>query len=140
MVAGEHAVSAAPERPFPPITEIAVATMALIVAGGIYTAAYVPMSVSLTLPVILLAGAAILLAVNAVLLFRLREFAWHVFRQVFGYALLAYCVIAGMIGYVFVVDGTPTRVLVVLIGMLAVFAIDIPTLLGFSVARYQDPD
>ena len=45
--------------------------------------------------------------------------------------------IAGMIGYAFVYDGTRGEGLVVLVGMLAVFAIAVPLLLGFSVARYQ---
>jgi hypothetical protein len=42
-----------------------------------------------------------------------------------------------MIEYVFVADGTPGRPLLVLTLMLAIFAVDIPLILAFSVARYQ---
>lgn len=42
-----------------------------------------------------------------------------------------------MLEYVFVVDGTPRTVLTLLTAMLAIFAIDIPLLFAFSVARYQ---
>jgi hypothetical protein len=47
-------------------------------------------------------------------------------------------VIAGMLEYVFVYDHTRGTQLLILSLMLAVFAVDIPLLLGFSVARFQD--
>lgn len=56
--------------------------------------------------------------------------------MVAGRALAAYLVIAGMLEFVFVLDHTPGRLLVLLTLMLLVFAIDVPLLLGFSVARY----
>ena len=46
---------------------------------------------------------------------------------------------AGMLEYAFVYDGTSGSQLVILTAMLVVFAINIPLLLGFSVARFQDP-
>ena len=141
MVAGQPAQAGAAteaERQFPPITELAVASMALIIIGGTYIASYVPKSVPLALPLILLAGALAILAVDVVMVSRLQDFAWSVFKQVFGWSLLAYLVIAGMIGYVFVDDGTRGSLLVVLISMLAIYAVDIPLLLAFSVARYQE--
>lgn len=55
------------------------------------------------------------------------------------YALLAYLVIAGMLEYVFVLDHTRGATLVVLTLMLVIYAVDIPVLLAFSVARYQRP-
>ena len=42
--------------------------------------------------------------------------------------------------YVFAHDHTPAGPMAVLAGMLATFAIDIPMLFGFSVARFQEPD
>jgi hypothetical protein len=128
------------ERRLPPITEVAVATMILIVIGGIYMAAQIPGSVSLAPAVALLAVAAVLVAADLVLLSRIRVFAWRIFRIVFGWALLAYIVIAGMIEYAFVTDGTRGGPLVVLSLMLLVYAVDIPLILAFSVARYQEPD
>jgi hypothetical protein len=141
VVAGHAAPEAgtgAQELEFPPITEIAVGSMILVVIGGIYIASYVPRTVPLGLPVALLAGATLLLLANIVTLGRLTNFAWNVFFQVFGWTLLAYAVIAGMIGYVFVVDGVRGRLLVILVSMLLIYAVDIPMLLSFSVARYQD--
>ena len=54
--------------------------------------------------------------------------------------LLAYLVIAGMLEYVFVYDDTRGTQLLILSLMLLVFAVNIPMLLAFSVARFQDPD
>jgi hypothetical protein len=128
---------AAVRRPFPPIIELAVATMILVVGGGIYTVAYIPKTPALWLPAATLGGAVALLVVNLVMLSRIRPFAWDKFFLVAKWALLAYVLIAGMLEYVFVVDGTPGKVLALLSGTLLVFATDIPLLLAFSVARYQ---
>jgi hypothetical protein len=142
MVSGQQAqagAAAPPEREYPPIAELSVGSMALVIIGGIYIASYAPKTIPLLVPTLLLIGAGAVLAVNLVLLRGLREFAWRPFFLVFRWTLLAYLVIAGMIGYVFVVDGTRGSQLVVLILMLAIFAVDIPLLLSFSVARYQEP-
>lgn len=143
MVAGglTHDVpTTAPERRLPPITELAIASMMLVVIGGIYIAAYVPKAVPLGPAVGLLVAAGVVLGANVIVLSRLQGFAWRRFFQVFGWSLLGYAVIAGMIGYVFVDDGTRGGVLVVLIAMLLVYAVDIPLLLGFSVARYEETE
>jgi hypothetical protein len=131
----EHAA----ERPLPPVQQIAIAVLALIVAGGIYTVAHLPRHVPQGPTIALLVAATVLLAVNALLLSRIEGFAWRTFRLVAGWVLLAYVVIAGMLEYVFVYDHTRGAQLVILTLMLVVFAVDIPLLLGFSVARFQDP-
>jgi hypothetical protein len=128
------------ERSLPPIQQIAVATIALIVIGGVYTAAHLPRHVPEGPTVALLAAAGVLLAVNIGLLARIEHFAWGVFRLVTAWVFAAYVVIAGMLEYVFVYDHTRGTQLLILSLMLVVFAVDIPLLLGFSVARYQDPD
>ena len=133
-----HAPSA--ERPMPPIQPIAIAVLALIVIGGVYTAAHLPRHVPEGPTIGLLAAASILLGVNAVLLARIEHFAWRIFRMVAGWVLLAYLVIAGMLEYVFVYDHTRGAQLVILTLMLLVFAVNIPLLLAFSVARFQEPD
>jgi hypothetical protein len=56
------------------------------------------------------------------------------------WTLVAYVVIAGMLEYVFVVDGTRGGSLLVVSASLLVFAVDVPLILAFSVARYQTPD
>ena len=128
-----------PDRPMPPVQEIGAATLVLIVIGGIYTASHLPRHVPQGPTIGLLAAAVVLLAVNIVLLSRIENFAWRSFRLVAGWVLAAYVVIAGMLEYVFIYDGTRGTQLVILSAMLLVFSVNIPLLLGFSVARFQDP-
>jgi membrane-bound acyltransferase YfiQ involved in biofilm formation len=134
-----HAHEAPKERSLPPILQIGVAVLVLIVIGGIYTAAHLPRHVPEAPTISLLAAACVLLVVNGVLLARIENFAWRTFRLVSAWVLAAYVVIAGMLEYVFVYDDTRGSQLVILTAMLVVFAVDIPVLLGFSVARFQDP-
>lgn len=128
------------ERRYPPIQQIAVAVLALIVIGGVYTASHLPRHVPQGPTIALLGAAVVLLAVNISLLARLEGFAWGAFRLVCGWVFVAYAVIAGMLEYVFIYDHTRGTQLLILSLMLAVFAVDIPLLLGFSVARFQQPD
>lgn len=138
MGAGPPELGAFVSRRLPPVAHVAVVVMALVLGGGIYVAAYFPRRASLTPPVVVLVVAAVLLLGNVIQLARLREFAWHVFWQVTGWSFAAYVVIAGMIEFVFIRDGSRGSLLVVMTAMILVFAIDIPLLLGFSVARYQE--
>ncbi|MDX6468994.1 MAG: hypothetical protein QOF75_797 [Gaiellaceae bacterium] len=135
-----HAETAPPsmlDRKLPPITEIGAASMIAIAGGVIYVAAYLPKHAPLGFAVALLALAAALQLTNAFLLFRLRDFAWDRFFQVGGWALLAYAVIAGMIEYAFVFDKTRGVQLVVMTLMLALFMLNVPVLIAFTVARFQ---
>ncbi len=127
------------EERYPPVTPLAMASLTLIVAGGIYLSSHLPQHVSLTLPIILLAGSAVLLAVNLALLSRVRDFAWDRFFQVGKWSLLAYVVIAGMILYVFLRNHVSGGPLVILTLSLVIFAVHVPTLVGFTVARYYEP-
>jgi hypothetical protein len=124
-------------RKVPPVTGLWMLSLALIAGGVSYLAAYLPKRAPLGPAVGLLAAAAIVLAVGIVLLARQREFAWRRFRQVAGWTLLAYVVIAGMIEYAFVYDHTHGAVLVVMTLMLFVFMLAPPLLVGFTVARFQ---
>lgn len=121
----------------PPITEVAIGALALVVVGGIYLASYLPRHAPLALPTGLLIAAAALVGTNMVLLARLPAFAWSTFFLVGRWALLAYCVIAGMLEYVFVYDRTRGGLLALLTGMLVLFALDVPTIIAFTVARFQ---
>jgi hypothetical protein len=125
------------ERELPPVTQLGVVSMALIVAGGISIAAKLPGEVPLTLPVILLAASALVMVANVVALARTPGFNWDAFFGVARWALLAYCVVAAMLEFVFVHDGTRGGILVVLTLSLVVFAVHVPLLIGFTVARYQ---
>ena len=124
----------------PPVMPIAITTLILIVASGIVIAANYGRAVNLTVPRILLVVATVLLLVNAVLLARVKAFAWPVFWRVLGWALLAYVVITGILAYVFIYDHTPARLLVMFLAMLVLFAVDVPLMLSYSVARWQPPD
>ena len=127
------------ERRFPPFTQIGMASLALIVAGGIYLSSHLPQHVPLGPAVALLAASAVLLAGNLLSLTRVQDFAWDRFRQVAKWALLAYLVTAGMIEYAFLRDHLSGGPLVVLTLSLAVYAMQVPTLIGFTVARYEQP-
>ena len=132
--------AAVDERRLPPITEVGVASMILVVVGVIYIAAHLPRHAPLGLPTGLLVAAVALLLANVVLLARLKDFAWWRFFQVARWALLAYVVIAGMLEFTFIYDDTRGSTLVVMTLMLAVFTANVPILLAFTVARFQTPE
>lgn len=133
------AATASANATLPPVTEVAVATLTLIVAGGVYLASNMPGGVSLAPAIALLGAAAALLLANAAMMGTIKRFAWGRFFQVLRWTLLAYVVIAGMLAYVFVYDGVRGGTLATLLGMLAVFALDVPLVLAFTVARFADP-
>jgi uncharacterized membrane protein len=128
------------EQKLPPVTELAMASLALIVAGGIYLSSHLPKHVSLLPAIVLLAASALLLATNLFLLTRVQAFPWPRFFQVGKWSLLAYLAIAGMIEYAFLRNHVRGGPLVVLTLSLAIFAVHVPTLVGFTVARYHQPD
>ncbi|MDA8303433.1 MAG: hypothetical protein M0005_18280 [Actinomycetota bacterium] len=121
----------------PPVTELVVASLALMLTGGVLMAAHLPDRPPLGPPIGLLAAGAVLTTVAVVALSRARPFAWGAFFLVVRWALLAYAVIAGMLMFVFVKDGTSGATLAVLVATLVVFAVDVPTVMAFTVARYQ---
>ena len=125
------------EPHYPPVNQVAMASLALIVAGGIYLSANLPEHVSLGPAIILLALSALLMAFNLLSLTRVKGFAWERFFAVARWSLLAYLVIAGMLEFVFVHNHVRGGTLVILTLSLVVFAIHVPTLMGFTVARYH---
>jgi hypothetical protein len=128
------------QESLPPVSEVSVASMILIVIGGIYMASHLPHHAPPALPIVVLVGSTALIVWNVLSLSRLHEFAWRTFWLVGGWSLVAYVVIAGMLEYVFLRDGTRGSQLVLVTLMLIVYAINIPLLFAFSVARYQPPD
>jgi hypothetical protein len=129
------------ERKFPPVTQIAMVSLGLIVIGGIYLSSHIPQHVSLAPAVALLAASAVLLLANLAVLARTRDFPWPRFFAVAKWAFLAYAFIAGMIEYAFLRNHLKGGPLVVLTLSLVVFAVHVPTLIGFTVARFyvEDP-
>jgi hypothetical protein len=126
------------EQKLPPVTQVAMASLALIVAAGIYLSAHIPQHVPLAPAVILLALSASLMVFNVLSLARVKGFAWDRFFDVARWALLAYVITAGLIEFVFVRNHVSGGTLVVLTLSLVVYAVHVPTLIGFTVARYAD--
>ncbi len=120
-----------------PIAELAISSMAAMLAGGVYLAAHLPKPPPLGPAVGLLIGGSSLTALAVFMLARLRPFAWHTFFLVGRWAFAAYVVIAGLLGFVFVFDGTRGAILAVLVLTLLVFAIDVPMIVAFTVARHE---
>jgi hypothetical protein len=128
------------ERRLPPVTQVAMLSLALIVAGGIYLSAHIPKHVPLGPAVALLVASALLLVGNLASLARVKDFPWDRFFEVAKWSLLAYAVIAGLIEYAFLQNHLRGGTLVILTLSLVVFAVHVPTLVGFTVARYYEPE
>lgn len=126
-------------RRFPPVAPLTVCSLALIVIGGILMASYVPRQPPLTAPAALTAVSAALTLTSAFLLSRRQQFAWPRFFLAFRWALLAYVISAGMIGFAFVRDHTRGAPLALVVVMLVIFALDVPLVIAFTVARYSSP-
>ena len=82
---------------------------------------------------------AILLAANLFSLTRVKDFAWWRFLQVGRWALLAYAITAGLLEYAFLRNGLSGGPLVVVTLSLIVYALHVPMLIAFTVARYAEP-
>jgi hypothetical protein len=126
------------DQRLPPITLLGAGTLALSIIAAIVITAKIPSDPPLAIAWPLLIGAGVLLLAAVVLLARVPGFAWDSFFLVAKWSLLGYIVIAGMIEFAFVHDNTPNSTLIAMSTMLALFAVDVPMLLGFSVARYAD--
>jgi hypothetical protein len=126
------------ERKLPPVTQLGMVSLALIVAGGIYLAAHIPRHVPLGPAVALLVASILLLAANLIALSRVKGFPWGRFVAVGRWALLAYTVTAGLIEYSFLRNHLSGGPLVVLTLSLVVFAVHVPVLIAFTVARYDE--
>lgn len=124
-------------RRLPPVTALGMLSLSLIVAAVIYMSAHLPEHVPLGPAVALLALSALLLAGTVIALAKTEGFAWNRFIEVGKWALLAYSLIAGMIEYVFLRNNTSGATLVVLTLSLVVFALTVPVLIAFTVARYD---
>jgi len=125
------------DRKLPPVTEIGAAAMVAVAAGVIFNAAYLPKHAPTSVAIAILIVAAALEATNLFLVSRIRDFAWDRFKQVAGWFLVAYAVIAGMIEYAFIYDDTRGMQLVILTLMLLLFMLNVPVLAAFTVARYE---
>ena len=123
-------------RSHPPVTPLAMASLGLVLVGGIIMVGNYGNAPSLVIPVALLGASFVLWAASVLLLVRDRGFPWPTFFGVARWALLAYAVIAGMIEFSFVHNNTTGSALVVLTLMLVMFALIVPLSIAFTVARF----
>jgi hypothetical protein len=125
------------ERRLPPVTALGMLSLGLVLVADIYLSAHLPQHVSLGPAVALLVASAVVLAGNMLALARVDGFPWRRFFEIARWALLAYATIAAMIEYVFLRNHTSGGPLVVLTLSLIVFAVNVPVLIAFTVARYD---
>ena len=133
------APASALSRRFPPVAGLTTVSLGLVVVGGILMASYAPRRPPLGVPVAITVVSAALLLVSGFLTSRLRPFAWDRFFLVFRWALLAYLISAGMIGFAYIKDHVRGAPLAVVFVMLVIFALDVPLIIAFTVARYSSP-
>lgn len=126
-----------PGEGLPPVTAIGMTSLALIVIGGIYLASHLPNEVPLAPAIVLLTLSALLLFGNLIALSRAKGFHWERFFQVGKWALLAYGITAGLIEYAFLRNGLSGGPLVVLTLSIVIYAVHVPMLIAFTVARYD---
>ncbi len=125
------------ERRFAPVAELGIAALVLIVAGGIYMASYAPRRPPLGVPIVLAVASGVLVLANIIMVARTKEFAWDKFFLVGRWTLLSYVIAAGLIEFAFVKDHTRGGPLAVITAMLVIFAVIVPLIISFTVARYQ---
>jgi hypothetical protein len=121
------------------VAQLTTVSLALVVVGGILMASSAPRRPPLGVPVTLAVAGAALLLVSGYLTSRLRSFAWERFFLVFRWALLAYVISAGMIAFAFIKDHVRGAPLTVVLVMLVIYALDVPLVISFTVARYASP-
>ncbi len=119
------------------MAEIGVAALTFVVIGGIYIASYGPRRTPLGVPTALLIASGLLVAVNVVMVARIRDLAWDKFFLVLRRTLVVYLIAAGLIEFAIVHNHTRAGALVVITLMLIVFAVDVPMIISFTVARHQ---
>jgi hypothetical protein len=127
-----------PTRKFPPVAILATVALVCVIVGGIIMASFAPRKPPLLVPTLLLILGVVLMVVATAMVLTIKDFARATFNRVYGWALLAYAVSAGMIAFAFIKDHTSGASLAVVLGSLVVFATAVPMTIAFTVARYAD--
>lgn len=135
-----HTYSRPFERRLPPVVGLGMGALTLAVVGGIIVAAQFGTDASLLVPSIFVGGALVIEVSAVVVLATIRPFAWRRFRQVFLATLTAYVIQSGIIEWTFIKNDVPARPALVLTCGLVVFATIVPTMIAFTVARYETTD
>jgi hypothetical protein len=120
-----------------PVPFFAIGSIACSMLSAGIMAAFAPQPAPLGWSAGFLIASVVLLLSTVISMIRRPDFAWKRFFGVAKWVLLMTLVITSMLGYVFVFDGTRGSALVIMVVVLAITAIDIPILFGFSVARHE---
>lgn len=120
-----------------PIVTCAIGSIVCAFLAVGIEASYLPKSAPLAWPIAFLGVSGVLSLATAGLLMRLRQFAWQLFFAVARWVLVLTSIFAAMAMYVFIADGTGGTQLTILVIVLLLAALNIPMLLGFSVARHE---
>ena len=100
-------------------------------------ASYLPRRPPMAIPYGLLITSGVLALAGVAQLSQMRDFAWKVFFSVARWVLMLTGLFAIMAEFVFIRDQTRGAPLVILTVVLALAAINVPLVLGFSVARHE---
>ena len=120
-----------------PIVAASIAAIAFAFLAIGVIAAYLPKSVPLAWPETFLVISAILTVVAVVLLSRRQSFAWPLFFEVVRWVCILPLIFAATAIFIFLADGTSGVTLGIMIAVLLLAAINIPLVIGFSVARHE---
>lgn len=128
-------------KPFPKAVEVVTLSLACVVIGGVWLGSHVSTTTrpSLGVPTGLLIASGAFFLADMVMISRVPGFAWSSWVTVGKWTLLAYVIESGMILYAFVHNHVRGSTLGVVIGLTAMFAIDVPFLVATTVARYDTP-
>lgn len=126
-------------RDSPPVAKVGMLALAVFAAGGIYVSFRLPHHIALAPAAVLLGLSALLLVGNLFTLTRVRGLALDRFLESGYWAMLACLPIAGLIVYELVRDHVSGGPLLMLTLTVAVYAVHVPMLIGFAVARYYHP-
>jgi hypothetical protein len=120
-----------------PIRLFAIGSLVCAIVSAGILAAYAPRPAPLGPSEGFLVASGVLLLACVAGLLRRRSFAWSRFFTVAKFVVLMTVVISAMLEYVFVFDGMRGGSLAIMSTVLAITAIVIPILWGFSVARHE---
>ncbi len=125
------------DKNFPPCETFATLSLSFVVIGGITMAAYSPDTAPFTLSGTLLGIALLVFVINAFLIAKVFHEIKSVFIKVAKWMILVEVIVSGLLFYVFYLDGTRSTSLVILTAFLALFALNIPIIVGYTVAKSQ---
>jgi hypothetical protein len=121
----------------PPCDLLSVISLSFVIIGGIYMTSYMPEKPPLLGAITLLVVSAAIFLVNSILLVSRLNLIGHVFFKVAKWIVIVETIISAMLAYVFIYDGVRSTTLVILLMFLVLFALNIPIIVSYTVAKTQ---